>query len=331
MISRHGRRILVTRKSTGLGSDLISVLGAIYFAGTCGREVMVDWRCSRYLPDRTANLFPLLFDVPSRVEGVVLSAAPSPLVDSDLPQPILYSEDWPFRRYHRDMLRQSDREERCLVVTRPMHHLPDPEVQRSILERIRPVERLREHIRQFSAENFSGKTVIGVHIRYGSGERLGRRHHFIRQGLDAIYGICLEACRRLGFPDAHIFLCTDSEPLRNYFVDRHPDLIVFPSRLAEQGPLHVPAFGLRGAEEAVQEMWLLSHCQFLVYNPSWFSHYARIMGNFGQPPVNIDGRSSYGTIQLYDERVRWLGIPWLADRWRRRLIRTGSRIIRRQN
>ena len=118
-----------------------------------------------------------------------------------------------------------------------------------------------------------------------------------------------------------MFLCTDSAGLRRYFGERERELVLFDSTLADHGPLHRPEFGLRGAEEALIEMWLLSQCQGLVYNPSWFTHYARVLGRFDHPPIDIDGRSLYGTAQLYRDRVAGRRSKFSISTLARRLLR----------
>jgi hypothetical protein len=128
------------------------------------------------------------------------------------------------------------------------------------------------------------------------------RDSLIQFGIEAIYNHCIRIVQEFSYPECGIFVCTDSQEFRDIFRDRYAKTIYRDSELLGemQGPIHSKNFGcLKGAEDAVIEMWLLSDVCGLIYNPSWFSHYARIMGAFDLPPINIDGQSKYGTVDLY--------------------------------
>ena len=77
-------------------------------------------------------------------------------------------------------------------------------------------------------------------------------------------------------------------------------------------------------------MWLLSHCNALMYNPSWFSHYARVAAHYKFPPVDIDGSSLYGSMELYYKRVAQMkkrSSRSLAQRfinWKERVLKMWS-------
>jgi hypothetical protein len=259
------------------------------------------------LSDNRCNLFPLLFQTPNQIETVTVTCAQPYLRDSYLLSPIFDSSQWNFQAYHRAMLKHEDRMEPTIIITRPMHYLPNDLLQRKLLSQIKPIDSLMERIESFREKYLKQHHVTGIHIRHGNGEILGyRRDELFQDGVQGVYRRCVNAIEECKYSTDVIFLCTDSCEVRSYFRARHDNLICFESELgtANSGPLHFKKLGLRSVEDALIEMWLLSYCDNLIYNPSWFSHYARIMGNFSSPPKDIDKISKYGTIALYYEQIR---------------------------
>src|SRR4029453_15458419 len=63
-------RIVVSHRTTGLGDCLFSLCGAWHYARLTGRTLVIDWRWSRYVPDRRQNAFAVLFEPLTAVDGV---------------------------------------------------------------------------------------------------------------------------------------------------------------------------------------------------------------------------------------------------------------------
>jgi hypothetical protein len=299
------RKLLITRKHTGLGSDLISVIGALHYASMVNRDIIIDWRKSLYLNNKCVNLFPYLFDLR---ESIYLNSrimiAENSFSDTELPVPRLYSKDWPFEEYHIDMLQGKNREEMSLIVERPMHHLPDQFKQCALLKLINPKPLLRERIDIFRNIYFTGRKVVGVHIRHGNGEILGgKRKSFSQLTIKEIHRRATEEIKLFSYNKPFIFLCTDSPEIKQYFRNNDKNIICYDTKLRTKGkgPLHTNQLGLPSAEDAIIEMYLLSYCNSLVYNPSWFSHFARIVTTFDFPPINIHYECNYGTMAFYHE------------------------------
>jgi hypothetical protein len=300
-------RYLITRKSTGIGSDLISVVGALEYAIATNRELVIDWRGSRYLDDRNENLFDRLFEISPVIEGCHITIIDGRIDDKDLPQPILRSEAWSFPDYHQAMLSKQDPREPTIIITRAMHHLPTIERQRELLKHIQPVGRIRQRIDEFKRENMQDGQVGGVHIRHGNGEKLSqKRDLLIAADLFAEDGLLSKALARWAGLTPSLLACSDSATVHQQLIARHPHPIWLPTERGQSqaGPIHTKKHGLQGADDAVVEMWLLASCERLLFNPSWFSHYARVMGNFIEEPINIDTASDYGTDALYERLFR---------------------------
>ncbi|MBV8480102.1 MAG: hypothetical protein JOY72_07330, partial [Actinobacteria bacterium] len=65
-------RFIVTRPypGSGIGSNLVSFAGAVWLAGRLGRGVMVDWRNSDFLRDKSVNLFTEFLEPVEEIQGV---------------------------------------------------------------------------------------------------------------------------------------------------------------------------------------------------------------------------------------------------------------------
>lgn len=303
------RHVVVTRKRTGIGSDLISVVGSIAYAARTGRDLVIDWRESRYVEDSGLNMFGALFEVPEGFDDVGVRLAGADFDDRTLPTPVrqLTGKSESFEAFNAEMKHAARPVAESVVITRPMHHLPDVSDQRRWLLAIRPVSRIAAAIDDFHSRHLRGHHVVGVHIRHGNGETLGSgRDELMRRGVTDLVDLAAAELGRMGLPNGYkLFVCTDSQELREAFAARLPGVVTYESRIgsAKSGPIHTSDYGMKGAEDAIVEMWLLALCDRLVYTPSWFSHYARIVGDFRSEPVNLDTVSLYGTSELYEKRL----------------------------
>jgi hypothetical protein len=304
MPSLQGHHV-ITRKSTGVGSDLISIAGACWYAQRTSRHVLVDWRGSRYSQDIGSNLFPELFVVEQESGQPEITPVQRDFSDTSLLGPILYSNSQNFEEYHHEMLIPAMPNNCDFVCTRPMHHLPSESEQCKVLSRIKPVSSIHDKIEQFVDSHFRGRSIIGIHIRYGNGELLGDgRDELFKQGLNFLLQRCENALTSLSGSADAIFLCTDSALIRDAITSRFKNVFSYPSKVGTHGPIHVRERGIPGAVEAVIEMWLLAECKGLIFNPSWFSHYARVVGNFSMGIANLSPQSLYGTMDLYNARIK---------------------------
>jgi len=305
MIGKISRHVIVTRKQTGLGSDLVSVVGAIHHARMTHRDVVIDWRSSVYQPDRRKNLFSCLFQVQGGFEGVQIHVWDEGFADKHLPGPLLRCKDWSFENYHLEMTGPPRPVTASVIIERPMHHLPEIASQAEMFKCISPLPYLSDRIDAFHEREFRDRVVIGVHLRHGNGERLGQqRDELATRSVEVLSDLMVARIRQIWGGNVKIFVCSDSNEFRDAFCRKWPDSCHFGSRvgMAGNGPIHRPDGGLKNAEDAVAEMWLLARCQGIVYNPSWFSHYARATGTFPIEPQNTDEVSDYGTAVLYEKK-----------------------------
>jgi hypothetical protein len=305
----RARHVVVTRKRTGIGSDLVSVVGAIAYAALTDRDLVIDWRDSRYVADPKINMFGELFIAPRAFDDVGVVLASATFSDKTLPGPVrqVTSKSESFEAFHAEMECEARPVAESVVITRPMHHLPDTADQKRWLSAIKPAARIAAAIDGFYNAHMQGHPVVGIHIRHGNGEALGSgRDDLIQRSVDDLVDLSIAEFAEMDLPeDTRYFVCTDSQELRDAFNARVMNVISYDSRIgsAKSGPIHTSDYGLQGAEDAVAEMWLLARCDRLIYTPSWFSHYARIVGEFSAEPVNLDTVSLYGTAELYEKRL----------------------------
>lgn len=295
------RRVLITAKRTGLGSDLVSVIGAWFYARSTGRSLAIDWRRSRYLHDESVNLFFEIFDVPQSIGGVdILSAQDlievSPHIDFNLSE--LSEKD-----YLCCLFQGRDVPGTVISCERTMHVLPSVEIQRSFLAGIQLKAPFQAMLATVEQQCFTKEPVIAIHLRHGNGEVLGfgrddlvcRSVSEIAKTVKAILAIIDPRGAR------KVFISTDSVDLQNELIRTIPASFCIQKQLPPpgSGPLHIHEFGMAGAISAVIDMVLLAKSEVLIYNNSWFSHYARVIGNFVLQPININPACDYGSNEYY--------------------------------
>ncbi|MGA2633263.1 MAG: nodulation protein NodZ [Terracidiphilus sp.] len=294
-------RFLISKKKTGLGSDMATMLGAWYYAHRTSRTLVVDWRSSLYLADRKANAFPYLFRKPEEIDGVKLICDDS-LRRLKFPKPVVFLHRMEGCEYDALLTAGTDLPAPTLLCRRPMHIFPELEAQKRFYSRLQLHDDVQQEIDEFRHKEFADATVLGVHFRHGNGEYLGFRP-------DAgLHESCIQiaaACRQMYKvmkPTLRgrfrIFLATDSQEAEQQLKLLLSSLFTRPKAFHEAGGgrLHRRDLGLENARNALVEMYLLAHCNSLIYNNSWFSYYARLTGQFDIPPVNLHPDTRYATL-----------------------------------
>jgi hypothetical protein len=300
-VQRMNRRFLISKKKTGLGSDLATIMGAWYYARRTARTLVIDWRNSLYLADRAVNAFPRFFQPLDQIDGVKIICDDS-VGKRNFPEPVLPLHKLPAREY-RELLRMgTDIAAPTLINTRPMHIFPPLAVQQRIIRAVRLHDEVQREVDEFRQAEFAGATVLGVHFRHGNGERLAfGRDLSLQESCQKIALRCQELCGNLSrsssFP-VRTFLATDSQEAEETLRALVPGVVTRNKtyHAAGTGRLHRRSLGLRSAKDALVEMFLLARCNALIYNNSWFSYYARLTGRFDVTPVSIHPDSSYAAL-----------------------------------
>lgn len=306
---REHRKVIVSCRNSGLGDNLLAAANAWYYAKNTDRTLVIYWFHSRYLADKGENAFSHFFNVPASIDGVPVIADYRSDRLSDflilhphfilpLPDPLLIlygilnklGIGTDYRAMERIRKRQkvtdkiindlADEDER-IIVTHGCY-VPNENLK-PFFDALALKEEYRIRAEAFSDMHFSGKRVIGVHIRYYN-RGLPLSDH-TKYWLDEIMALseCVDKIQKaasgLAESEYVIFLCTDSGMVRD-FVTRAIDNVVtfekeFGTDISKELHQELPE---ETAAATVIEMFLLAKSDVLVRFPpgSWFSYYASL-------------------------------------------------------
>jgi hypothetical protein len=301
-------RFVVTRplSASGIGSNLVSFAGAVWLAGRLNRDVVVDWRNSDFLRDKSLNLFTEFLEPVEEIQGVRVhyAAHEQPWDDEGGSEDVRFIDP-----PEASAILTSGSDARYLVLTQ-YHAYDRIEAGGNPLERhrrlrsffasIAPRDFLREQIEEFvETSGIEAGFTVAVNIATGNGD--------YRKGTTAYGRVKVElfdnerrflrmvslarsaALRRL--PDylrdhALTFVGTDDGRMRELLMQL-PNAVtrrsVFPPPGAGRGfaDYDVPGYTDRDAfSDIVVDHFLLARCHALVRNPTMFSTYAIVTTNF---------------------------------------------------
>ena len=292
--------ILLVKGSAGLGNRILGLLSALLYAKLSGRRVAVDWSDSLYAPNGE-NIFPLLFSKPvsASVDSQSASVAP-PCWQDHLDTAVEHWLATLQRRRHRSALTADlsrlDYPENVLVFWaheervrqqrrhfrgefQPLAARTDDAILRDLIHsELAPHPEIAERVRDFQQRQWS-EEVVGVHMRYS--DRRGRIQATLRR-VDRITA---------SHPKSRVFLATDNEDLLRHARDRYGDRLIATTKWfpTPGQPIHKTAGGpdgVRKAQDALLEMYLLGSCGWLVGDQrSSFAYVAALLSN--SPPGRI--------------------------------------------
>jgi hypothetical protein len=325
------RPCVVTRPFPGsnVGSNLASLAGSVWLARQLGRELVVDWRGQSQLRDPSLNYFTEFFEAPPELLGVPVHYAPVGGID--------YGELTPTEPGYAHLMGtgQSPVPEQHLVLTTyhgpdRLHPGPQPErfrFLRSFYRCIRPAAEIEERVESWWAETLDGSFVVGVNVRTGNGRYFGKGGQFegrvnvslFQDGerfLQVLDRACRARTRRLPREirgGSKIFFATDSREMSELLARLPASTtrrIVFPP------PGTGDTFAFEGDDysdrdsivDTLVDMFLLAHCDALVFNSSMFNQYARVLnGYFGGNQAHIEtllpSRRLQATVAIAKKRL----------------------------
>lgn len=301
-------KFLVIKAKGGLGNRMLSAVTGLIYAELTGRTPVIDWRDGVYArPDN--NAYPLLFDSPpmlsadefdeaSDVEPKIWSGElqnhPVQMISRN--EPNRHSDPFIYRKYCMDLSKINN----DAPVGVFWCYLPK-------------TFRLRNHIAK--SDKFRGKTldaissdylerfftpkkdivaaaaaavaplarpIIGVHVRYTDR----------KISLDAIRKAIV--AMRAKHPSSSLFLATDNALVQSTLSQEFDNIHFTTKWLPESGQhLHLPSAdrdSLAEAQNAMVDMWALSHCDHLIYSKhSTFSISSALIGRIPQErQIDID-------------------------------------------
>ena len=172
-------KFVITRPfpSSGLGGNLLSMVGALYLCERTGRNLIVDWTKISELVDPSLNYFTTFFEPIRQWRSVKVYYVNGP---DGVDPPVQYDEVEMFRptpRQYRELLEQPD-SRRCIFL-QPFHYriLESAPITpaarfhytREFYDRLTPRPHLQERLASH-ADRFERNIVVGLNVRTGNGE-----------------------------------------------------------------------------------------------------------------------------------------------------------------
>jgi len=283
---------------SGIGSNLASLAGAVWYAKALNRAVIVDWRDSAFLKDKSANYFSEFFETPSEIQGVPVLYAPTPELAAGAPEVGVTVA----RSYLTTPC--PDR----VFVIRDYHGLERLDVKsgderrfwrlRDFYSFITPRPFVQKEIDRFADEHFANAFVIGVNLSSGNGEFDKGQTYQGRVDIDIFSADRVflrkvgraRALAERGLPRAfrghsRVFFATDAYRM-HALLSKLPNAVTRRTVFPPPGVGRVycdyndPGYTDRDAiVDAIVDMFLLARCQALIRNGSVFNDYAVTVTN----------------------------------------------------
>jgi hypothetical protein len=326
------RGYVVTRPyaGSGVGSNLGSLAGALWFARLLERTLVVDWRAMAQLRDPDVNFFSLAFDTPAELLGTPVLYAPAPEAGDYAPDS---GAAWLSPNEAAAIAAGRAAPPETTIVLEPYHGLnrlhpgPDPErfkTQREIYRAFALAPELERKARAWWDETYGGSFVVGVNVRHGNGAHFGKGMPYearldmsVFDDLDRFRATIERACRQRAraLPPSlrealAVFYATDSGLVASA-------LAQLPRAASRR--LHYPPPGSGdehkfdragysdrdGVTDSVIDMFLLARCDALVYNNTMFNEYARVAtGLFGGGEVHLESLFTRLRVRRLATRMR---------------------------
>lgn len=300
------KRVIITRpyQGSGVGSNISSLIGALYLARKIGADLAIDWTNLDELRDKSINGFQRFFaigddfegtrishlklgDLPDRVELPVSGDALRALVAGDAP---LIAQ---LTRYHGL--------DRIRVLAPDICAAPVDEIdfQRRVYLAIEPAEGIAAKLESWSAANFGTRFIVGLNVRMGNGlfdkgaqyrlrvnTRVFRSAEVFRAGVARAIGDLTKNLPAAARDGVRVFFAADSRTMHDWLIAQSGFVTrrhIFPppgvghvfADYREKGYDDVTAF-----EDIVFDMFALARCNALIYNGTNFSQLARFRTNF---------------------------------------------------
>lgn len=300
---------VVTRPypESGLGSNLASMAGALWLAKRLGRDLIVDWRGTVFLEDRSLNYFTEYLAQLPEIQGVRVHYAPRPAAGDHVDAPVEERLEIGASQHGELVAAGPGVLPRYLVLT-PYHGLDrmstgDPAQDHYRLRDFYRSLRLRDDVRleldRFYEEHLADSFVVGVNIATGNMPSPTGRVYYGRfdvslfedrtRFLRKVERACDLAVRRLPRflrQRRSIFYATDSEWGSQLLADlpnSHSRRKVFPPPGSGRFFSDYASIGYsdrEAAKDVVIDHFLLGRSNALVYTPSMFSNYARVATDY---------------------------------------------------
>lgn len=303
-------------ETSGVGSNLASLAGALWLAQRLQRTLLVDWRGQSELADKRLNYFAEFLSLPPEVAGVDVVPV--------LPGDERFGSDMPGARWlepgdARALASGTAVAAEEYVILKTYHGLdrlhPGPESERfrflrAFYRALSPNEAVRSAVDDWERLRLRAFcSAIALNVRTGNrgrdfapgGRYSGRVDTSLFENEPAFLRLLERACGRIlaHLPrelrtSCAIFVVTDNAAMRS-LLTRLPNAITRREVFPPAGADHQYAFegdgysDRDGVIDTLVDMFLLARCDGLVYNSSLFNQYARVVtGCFGGSQVHFE-------------------------------------------
>ena len=315
-------KYLILKGKYGFGNRLQALCQALVYCQLTDRQIIVDWRDARY-SDSEVNAFPLLFEslggdtcLPDHVANSVDPTIWKGMLDKEIDwMKVHFDPDTPALRRERDVVKnfsispfKLNSEKQVVVMfdcrfywnyfANHLHRLPSAWPKTSSKDLLHylfktyiiPRYEIRKKVKDFKAAHFSNPT-IGIHVRY-TDNVYGPRPLDVLE----VYFVAIDKLLKK-HPSANLFLATDNQRVEKRFAEKYENLVVmgkqYPDK--ENQSLHHRSSELvkvTVAKEALQEMYLLSECNYLIHSSG--STYGNLAAIISEMPngnlINVGSR-----------------------------------------
>ena len=287
---------------SGMGSNLASLAGAVWFAAALGRDLVVDWRGLECMRDKSRNFFAEFFETPAVIQGVRVHYAPC----QELPEPVDQFAELSFTEA-RTVLRDGDQRSHLLLGAFHALERLDPKGDENaqfwrlqeFYRYVRPRAFLQAAIDDFASRHFANAFVVGLNLAGGNGEFakgqpyagrvdtgiFSKENQFLNRVRWAI-GLALKDLPRPIRSHARVFFATDSKAM-------HDLLAKIPNAVTRRTVFPPPGVGRYYSDytdpaytdrdsitDSLTDMFLLARCQALIRNATAFNLYAQTVTNY---------------------------------------------------
>lgn len=287
---------------SGMGSNLASLAGAVWYAGRLNRDLIVDWRGLECMQDKALNFFSEFFETPPEIQGVRVHYAPCAV----LPDPADQHLELPHGEA-RAILNTGD--QRPYLLLGAFHALerlnprdgPDAQFWRlqDFYRHIRPRPFVQQEIDAFQNAHFRDAFVVGINLAGGNGEFakgqpyagrvdtdiFSKERQFLRK-VQWGYRLAISGLPRFLRKSARVFFATDSQAMHDLLA-KLPNAVtrrrVFPPPGAGRyfSNYTDPRYTYRDSiVDSLTDMFLLARCQALIRNATAFNLYAQTVTNY---------------------------------------------------
>ena len=297
------RRYIVTHPQplSGMGSNLASLAGAVWYASQLGRELIVNWRGVACMRDQTKNFFTEFYETPPEIQGVRIHYAPC----AELPEPVDQFKELTIAQALSTL---TEGDAASHLVLRDFHSLErldrrsDPAALfwrlQDFYRFIKPRPFVQAEIDRFADQHFKGAFVVALNLAGGNGEFekgqpfagrvdtniFSKERQFLNK-VERAYRLALKGLPRYLRSSGKIFFATDSKAM-------HDLLARLPNSVTRRKVFPPPGVGRYFSDytdpnytdrdsivDSLTDMFLLARCQALIRNGTAFNLYAQTVTN----------------------------------------------------